>query len=83
MNRKQELQRLTAELQAARNNHDVLKIVQMIGLMIEDARDALVATDREGHDAARSRVVTLESMRKILTQPSMAEMQAPYTTTKE
>lgn len=78
MNRKQELQRLIAELQVARNNHDILQVVQLLGLMIEDARDALVLTNRDGHDAASSKVITLEAVRKLLTQPSMAEMQAPY-----
>lgn len=83
MSRKQEIQRIVASLQAARNNSDIKQVARWVELMIEDARDALVVAGRDGHDAASAKVIMLLAMHKVLTQPSMAEMQAPYATVKE
>lgn len=80
MNRKQELQEVVKNLQAARNNYDILQVVRWLDLAIEDARDALVASGRDGHDTAASKVTTLSALHRVLTQPSMAETQAQYST---
>lgn len=78
MNRKQEIQDVVKYLQAARSNHDIQQVVRWLDLVIEEARDALVITDRDGHDTAASKVVTLSAVRQVLTRPSMAETQAKY-----
>lgn len=83
MNRKQEIQAVLASLQAVRNNHDVQQVARWIALLIEEARDALVVCGKDGHDAASSKVITLAALHKLLTQPSMDEMQAPYRAPKE
>jgi len=83
VNRKQEIQAVVANLQAARNNFELKQVARWIELLELEAHDALVVCGRDGHDAASSKVVTLAALHKILTQPSMAEMQAPYQVNKE
>lgn len=83
MNRKQEIQAVVARLQAARNNFELQQVARWLELVELEARDSLVVCGRDEHDAASSKVITLAALRKVLTQPSMAEMQAPYQVTKE
>jgi len=83
VNRKQEIQAALASLQSVRNNHDVQQVARWLALLIEEARDALVVCGKDGHDAASSKVLTIQMLHDRLTQPSMVEMQAPYRAPKE
>jgi len=46
--------------------------------MYEDAKDALVAVAKDEFEAAQAKARTLLQIRNKLSQPSMAESQAPY-----
>jgi hypothetical protein len=67
-----------AGIQQARNNHDVQQVVRLLDLMYEDAKDALVAVARDEYEAAQAKARTIWHIRNKLSQPSMAESQAPY-----
>jgi hypothetical protein len=56
----------------------VQQVVRLLDLMYEDAKDALVAVVRDEYEAAQSKARTILLIRNKLTQPSMAESQAPY-----
>ena len=78
MERTQELAQVLAGIQQARNNHDVRQVVRLLDLMYEDAKDALVAVARDEYEAAQAKARTILHIRNKLSQPSMAESQAPY-----
>lgn len=78
MERKQEMAQVLAGIQQARNNHDVQQVVRLLDLMYEDAKDALVAVARDEYEAAQAKARTILHIRNKLSQPSMAESQAPY-----
>jgi hypothetical protein len=67
-----------AGIQQARNNHDVQQVVRLLDLMYEDAKDALVAVARDEYESAQAKARTILHIRNKLSQPSMAESQAPY-----
>lgn len=78
MERKQELAQVLAGIQQVRNNHDLLQVVRLLDLMYEDAKDALVSVPRDEYEAAQAKARTILQIRNKLSQPSMAEAQAPY-----
>ncbi len=67
-----------AGLQQVRNNHDVQQVVRLLDLMYEEAKDTLVACAKDEFESAQAKARTIVHIRAKLTQPSMAEAQAPY-----
>lgn len=78
MDQKQELQETLKAVKAARNSHEAQLVIKLLDLMYEQAKEEMVSVAEEQLAVTQARARTIKHIRNQLSQPTMAELQAPY-----
>lgn len=74
----QSIEELTQKIRANRGTPEMTLVAQWLEALEADAVEVLVGCTVQDHDACAARVRLLRMLRKKLTEPSFAEIQAKY-----
>ena len=78
MTYRQKMQPILEKLRAARHNQEVQLVLQLIDVMYEEAREQLMSATPMTFAAFQAEAHALASIRKMITNPSIAEAQAKF-----